>query len=542
MSTSPRSSQHVNRPAEATISRTRIFTNMSKKKNKNNNKSNQQKSQAKVTSAKTGTKSAKAPGAKAGAKDSTAKATKSSKHAGAGKARRAAKYRQDEAIFTAGCAAAAPGIMMLGMIVIIFLIELVGRADTTAQVSIYQGAFRVCDYIAIAIGLVFLIYQGVHGNLRLGLTTLFGKQKQAGSTLPSGTTYLDGVIELCFIAFMVCIIISTCINGLNHDAAFGLPVRYIGIFNTFAFFIIYMKVSSYIEGDLFRHVVLVGFLLVADLIALTAFWNQYLTPIPAYQNKTGISAIFANSNHYGYFLGIAVVIGIGYFVYEKQKLAIIGVASAVLNLITLALNDTRGAVLAAGICVVIMTILVAVFDRENKLVLKKMVGTLAFFVLAVLAAIAILPEVRDSVLRLFSDLVAILTGNTNGYEGSSRIRVWRQVADYIGNRPAFGYGCEGVTMELYNTLGIGDAHSEPMTYALYYGTPAMILYLFGMILTAVKYFKSRLVLPVTCRIAFLGACTYFLSSLIGVAMFYTTPFFFVFLGMSAISKTEETKK
>ena len=479
---------------------------------------------------------------KKGKKNKTNNPQRSSKHAGAGKARRAAKYQRGERVFTSDCAAATPGIMMIAMTLILFLFEILGRTDTEAQISIFQAAFRVCDYIAITVGLIFLIYQGTRGNLRFGLKTLLSKQKQASSTLPFETTRLDGWIELFFIAFMVCIIISTSLNSLNRAAAFGLPVRYLGIFNMFAFFIIYMKVSSYIEKDLFRHVILIGFLLMTDLITLTAFWNQYLTPVPAYQNKDGISAIYANKNHFGYVLGMAVLIGIGYWIYERKKTAIIGAASALLNLIMLALNNTLGVQLAVGICLVGMTVIVAVFDRDNKRVFRRMTGTLAFFLICVLGAVAVIPEVRLSVQTLFSDLGNILAGNASGTEGSGRLSVWRQVVAYIKDRPAFGYGCEGITMEMSRKLGIGDAHCEPMTYAVYYGIPAMTMYLAGMILTAVKYFRSRKALPATCRIAFLAACAYFLSSLVGVPMFYTAPFFYVFLGMGAWAETKETQK
>ena len=506
---------------------------MSKKKNQKNNKNNQQKAQAKTASTKAGAKPAKAD---------SGSAQKSSKHAGAGKARRAAKYHAEEGIFTADLAAAFPGIMMVFMILIIFLIEILGRASTDAQVNIYLGAFRVCDYIAIAVGLVFLIYQGTHGNLRLGLTTLFGKGQKDGSIAPNVATRLDGVIELCFIAFMVCIIISTCINGLNHDAAFGLPVRYIGIFNMFAFFIIYMKVSSYIDKDFFRHIILIGFLLTADLIALTAFVNQYLTPVPAYQHKAGISAIFANSNHYGYFIGMAVVIGIGYWVYEQKKLAIIGLVSALLNLIMLVLNNTLGAQLAVGICVAVMTIMVVIFDRGDKLVLKKMLGTLAVFVICVIGATAVIPTVRTSIQILFADLGAILAGNTTGTEGSGRMMVWMRGVNYIKQHPVFGRGCEGITMEMYNNYGIGDVHSELLTFAIYYGIPAMLFYLAGVVMVAVRSFRNRKSLPATCRIAFLGASAYFLSSLVGVSMFYTTPFLYVFMGLMVSAGTDADAK
>lgn len=467
-----------------------------------------------------------------------------SKHAGAGKQRRAAKYHQSEGTLATNCAASTPGIMMLAMLAVLFLCELLGRVDTTGQISLYQVTFRVFDYITIVVGIIFLIYQGTRGNLNIGLKSLFppAKAGMSGDPAPRRTITVDGWIELFFGLFLLCVIVSTCINGLNHDSAFGIAVRYIGIFNVFAFFIIYMKVSEYIDMDRFRHIILVSYLAIADIVTISALWNKFIGPVPAYQNKDGISAIFVQFNHFGYFLAMAIVIGIGYWVYEKGKLSIIGAASALLNLIMLAFNNTLGAELAVGACVAGMTIVIVIFDRDNKPVLRKMLGTMAFFIVCVLGALAVIPEVRASVTTLLSDMGNILSGHTTGHEGTERMMLWQHGVDYVKANPLFGRGCEGVTMEMKESLGHGDVHSEPLTYAIYYGLPAALFYLAGVVMVAVRYFKTRKSLPVTCRIPFLAACAYLLSSFVGVAIFYTAPFFFIFMGMSASTRGKQNSK
>lgn len=512
---------------------------------------------AKKKNAKNNTKNNTRNSTKQNNKEDNSK--KNSKHAGAGKLRRSAKYRRSEGVLGTDLAASTPGIMMVAMLTIIFLAELLGRVDTMGQINLYRGAFRTFDYITIAVGIIFLIYEGTQGKLKIALKDFLdrsraakagnagkaGKAGSAGNAAQAGKPQNDakagsrpsitvnGWIEMFFGLFLLCVIISTCINGLDGAAAFGLPVRYIGIFNVFAFFIIYMKVSEYLQADLLRHVILVSYLILADLIALSTLWNQYIGEIPAYQNKAGISAIFANSNHFGYFICMAVMIGIGYFVYEEKKLAITGGVSAILNLIVLALNNTLGAQLAVGICVVGMTVVVVLFDRGNKKVLYKMLGTIAFFFLCVIGAIAVFSEVRASIMTFMADLGTILSGNATGSEGSGRMVIWKEGVEYVRQKPMFGHGCEGITLEMKEKLGIGDVHSEPLTYAIYYGIPAMLFYLAGVVMVAVRYFKGRGVLPVTCRIAFLGVCVYFLSAFVGVAMFTTAPFFFVFMGMAA---------
>lgn len=142
----------------------------------------------------------------------------------------------EEAIPLSDYASAIPALMMVAMIALILILDLFTTTMSDSQYYDFHNVFRVFDYISIVVGLAFLIYKTVKKELSFCLRDAF------------------------FGGFIVCIIISTCINGLSHESAFGIPVRYVGIFNMFAFIAVYMKVSGYISRVSFRYTVLLGYL------------------------------------------------------------------------------------------------------------------------------------------------------------------------------------------------------------------------------------------------------------------------------------------
>lgn len=398
-----------------------------------------------------------------------------------------------------------PGILMVLMLGLIFIYDIFSQAAVDEQFEFSMRLFRVFDYISIAAGLVYLGYAYVNKKLRFDLRD-----------------YLFG-------GFLLCIFISTVLNGLNHDSAFGIPYRYIGVFNMFAFFIIYMKVSGYIEKPALRYNITTLFIAASDLIAISCIYHAYFGVITAYLSKADNSTIFVNSNHYGYFIAMAILLSAGYFVYEDGWKAIVGAVSAVLNIAVLAINNTLGAMIAVGVCMLVMIILVLKNDPDRR---KRALCLTGFLVLCAAGGMVLVPSIRVSVVTMLHDIFAIIGGTATGDEGTGRLLLWETAISYIKEKPLFGFGCEGITRRMLEATGIGDAHCELITYAAYYGIPGMLLYLSGVIAAAVSYFKYRSELPVYCRIAFLAASGYFISSFFGVPMFNTTPFFFIFMGMA----------
>ena len=158
-----------------------------------------------------------------------------------------------------------------------------------------------------------------------------------------------------------------------------------------------------------------------------------------------------------------------------------------------------------------------------------------FLTVAAVAAVSVSKTVRQDVTQLLFDIWSITWGGNHGLAGHRRWLLWEETIGYIKNRPVFGYGCVGIHQLLRDATGVSSAHNEILTYAAFFGIPAAVCYSAGMGGVIIKSMCSNMD-RCSCRIAFMAAAGYFISSMFGVAMFYTLPFFFIFAGMCSCNK------
>ena len=342
---------------------------------------------------------------------------------------------------------------------------------------------------------------------------------------------------LCFFGFLICIAVSTCINGFSREALLGVPYRYIGIFDILTFFLAYMFCSSSISGERMRRAILTAFTTVSDMIAAVFLIDKFMPFVHAFRNKNEPAAIFYHGNHYGYFLVIAVIISVGLCLSGKKHYQLFGILSFVLNMASLICNRSTGCLLAAGSVLLAGAVALFIKDRQK----RKGIAMFAA-VLAALGFIALKTEPRlvEDIMMDIHDAADIISGGGDVLHGHGRWGLWQQTLQMIQERPVFGYGCEGISTVLQETNVAANPHNEVMTYAAFFGIPASALYVAGVAVTLVRGLRSNDHDSVTAACAASG---YFISSLFGVSMFYTTPFFFVLLGLSyrQAAKTEKQK-
>ena len=124
--------------------------------------------------------------------------------------------------------------------------------------------------------------------------------------------------------------------------------------------------------------------------------------------------------------------------------------------------------------------------------------------------------------------------------GHNRWLLWTETWKYIIKKPLLGYGCEGLSDVLMDSLGRANPHNEVLAYAAQFGIPAAVFYTLSIIALLTRPFlkhknaetKNGVSMDGSCCAGLLAAFGYFISSLFGVTMFYTLPFFFIFLGLS----------
>ena len=402
-----------------------------------------------------------------------------------------------------------PGFLMCAMLLIMLVLDISMPGMAEKQYEDFPNMFTFLDYVIIAGGILYI-------GIPIGISA-----KRKDLRLEK--------TDALFAAFALLILLSTVVNGFNELTIDGVPYRFIGIFNMFAFMLVYMGVTRSIKRESLGRYILSGYLAAADLIGIAALYDSLTGGIAAFHDKKEISAIFFNGNHYGYFLLMAVLIGLAYYLFGSGRTAIFGAASAAVNLALLAINHSLGSILALIIILICTGLLILIKDRVY---LKKFGVLTAAVAILFIAAILISPALRKEFTVLAADLTAILNNTAEGSAGHRRLQMWTLTKGYILEKPLLGFGCEGIAFRLYEAMGVSDPHCEPLAYAAYYGIPAALLYVAGVagvIVTSISRMSSN---SFTQKAACMAAAGYFISSFVGVGMFYTVPFFFIFLGLS----------
>lgn len=401
-------------------------------------------------------------------------------------------------------AAVIPGILMCLMTLGMLAADILYPGMDSAQYTMYPAVSRICGFVAAACGIVCVSHD----------------------IKDSGTR--PDVAKIMLLLFVIWMIISTIVNGLDHAAVYGVPYRYLGVFEYIVCFAAYMECSSLIGPDRNRHCIMTGYMIVADLVAAAALFDRYVGAIPAFGNKAGLSAVFFHENHYGYFLVMAVLISAGYWIYGSGIQMAAGIVSFLINTVALGVNQTLGCILAVGSVIILMLIYIIAKERSKA---ARILILTVFLIIAAVAAFALSRTVRDDIRQLIFDIGSITWGGNHGFAGHGRWRLWTETVGYIKERPLFGFGCEGIESTLMDATGVSSPHNEILTYAAFFGIPGALLYATGITAALLKSILNS-GSDDSCRIAFMAACGYFISSLFGVSMFYTLPLFFIFTGIS----------
>ena len=401
--------------------------------------------------------------------------------------------------------AVMPGTMMCLMLFIMLILDIFMPGMPEEQFTVFPGIFTVLDYMIIACGIIHICLTARRKELRFEKTDMF------------------------FATFALLILVSTLVNGFNFMTIDGVPYRFIGIFNMLSFMLIYMGVTRSIKTENPGEYILTGYLIVSNLIGTAVLCDLTTGCIGAFHGKKELSAVFFNGNHYGYYLLMAILIGLAYFLFGSGRTAIIGAASAALNMLLLVINHSLGSILALIIVLFCTGLFILIKDRAC---LRKFSVLTAVVLAAFAVALIISPALRKEFTGLAADLAAIFSNTAEGSVGHRRFQMWTLTTGYIAEKPLLGYGCEGIAFMLYEAMKVSDPHCEILAYAAYYGIPAAIMYTAGVIGVIVTCIGRTDTNGVQQKAACMAAGGYFLSSLVGVGMFYTLPFFFIFLGLS----------
>lgn len=257
--------------------------------------------------------------------------------------------------------------------------------------------------------------------------------------------------------------------------------------------------------------------------------------IPAINNLFLIdanSSVFFNSNHYGYFLCMAMIIAIILLMMETRSRLFLTYRAMVVAVTTYALviNDSFGPFLAV-ICGILFCLICLKIKRVDRMS-RFWLATGIFFATVIYVNL-LTSYVGANFITLAGDLRLIISDTEDaGMAGSKRWLLWVNGLRFIAERPLFGYGPDNLGSR-YMDLGIhiDRPHNIPIQLAASLGLPALIFYLSSLLVLAVRFFRQLKSLSLMTIGLAAAVITYFVSSLFGNSMFYTTPFYLMLLGM-----------
>lgn len=255
-----------------------------------------------------------------------------------------------------------------------------------------------------------------------------------------------------------------------------------------------------------------------------------------------ITSIFFNQNHFAYLLTLSSMLLCGLFMYERKiPVKLVYIIMFCVNVYTLINVDTFGSYLAVLFGMLFAMILVLISKKEKSVIISTIIA-LVFFVVISIGVDCKTHILRNNFSVLGSDVEKIATNAPDSDEaGSLRIMLWKHSFKYIKESPLFGYGPEGTYYSFFEDgMGYDRPHNEYIQCALFMGIPAAIFYISALIFLFINAMKNRKILPSYAIISGIAVFAYCISAFFGNSMFYTTPYFFMMLGM--LSKPLPAKK
>ncbi|MBR0232172.1 MAG: O-antigen ligase family protein [Clostridia bacterium] len=371
--------------------------------------------------------------------------------------------------------------------------------------------------IAAVLGVVSMLLYCIKGN---------SKCKHIKTTLKTNPAFV------CFLFLSIWMIAATSVNGWNGWVLSGAGFRHETIFMQLGYFCLLFPSAVIIKNATVKWWIVRVFEFTSLFLVIVAFvlWKTQLTS-QIISWKQQFSAIFSNTNYYGYYLAVSVSLSAAGFVAETRiGWKLLSAFSVCANSVALAFNNTMGAWVACFVAIVFLLIAHAII--EHKLNWQVAVVFLIFAVSLYLPG-HIQGHFENNIVQLGNDIIKIAE-NAEGAKsaGSGRWQLWTTAGKMIISHPLFGIGFEGIDVnDLKEFAGNYRVHNEYLQYALFYGIPAGLAYFAGCLTVYLRALKRRHKLDPVSLVCLTGAFGYLVSAFFGLTLFGTAPLLFIFLGM-----------
>lgn len=385
----------------------------------------------------------------------------------------------------------------------------------------YQYAMRVLGYISLYIVIFFLL-----GRIAVYGKSVFKKVKEEPwhflllATLLWGcvSTFLSENRELSF--------------GGDELLGEGLRAYFIyGAVYVCAFIVISGK-RRWTIFNLFNIITCITsvIVIVMDIFPVPDFWHKVFS--------SEMAAMFFHFNHTGYYINMGIVCAMGLYLYESKRLKrILYAFSIALQVYGILVNSTLGAFV--GSCCALIMVLIFYIRKHAKLSWKLVTPVVILLGISVMSYCGLVPtssnqDMKTNVEMIVQDSQAIVSSSDAANNaGHGRMTLWKQGLKMIPERPIFGYGPEQLDHAYSVKMWINRPDNEFIQHAIFMGVPAAVYYILALFWLLIVQWKRMKKLDRCVLVAAGCVIAYLVSAMFGVSAFYTTPYFYMFLGMAA---------
>lgn len=360
-----------------------------------------------------------------------------------------------------------------------------------------------------------------------------------------------------FVLYMIWTLIS-CFFAESKQLAFeGNYFRkegYYGYISYAGFFLAaYMLDSKKLRKILLNIFLVVSlFLVILSLICNGAKFNNI------FANTLRDRTVFEQFNHYGYYLTMALACAFGLFISEKNKIIkVIYLIAFSFIAHALIYNNTFGCYL--GIAVMLIVYLIySLIKKRNRIM--TLIAITIFIILSCVVTKNGVYLVHKNIKKFSSDITAVINKFTTSdvvvdrenateeeiakqeqkildtewlfkHAGSNRMDLWRHGINFIKERPIIGYGPDNLQEQYYKVKIDQDRpHNLLIQLATTSGIPGMLLYVTAVGIIVITGIVRLIKHNRKGEIFLIIVIAYLISAMFGNSMYYTSPYFFIFLG------------
>lgn len=367
------------------------------------------------------------------------------------------------------------------------------------------------------------------GDVGIVIGTIFLIRAFKRSFVNFGRTILDSLPFILLIIFGVWCLICSGISAfkfmafLGHDVTQDCVVTYAAYFGCICMGII---ISNNRKSILFASNLFVGVSMVMTVLSLVNndFSKKFFINGVTCSNSYEYQGVFYNTNHFGYYLTISLLVIAFLFIYTsgwKKKIpyAICLIAETWL----LILNDTFGSYLGILVSLIALT-LYTIFTKS--IIKKDAIILLLIFVVTSIVSLFRTENLLDDFYGIFSNFVTLSSAESTteeiGEVGTGRVTLWTLGFKVLKQYPVFGVGLQNVDFSSHNLF---------IQLAVYTGFIGLALYVIVYIVGFVKIIKNRNFVNNAQFASVFVALGYLVSAFFGVTMFYTAPYYYIIFGI-----------